>query len=386
MTGALLLVVLKLLSPVDALIGVGKGTDVYLFLTGMMLLAETAREEKLFDWLAAVATRRARGSATRLFLLIYGVGTIVTTFLSNDATAVVLTPAVAAAVKTAKVDKPLPYLLICAFIANAASFVLPISNPANLVIYGSHMPPLLQWLPRYALPSLLSIAATYAVLRWTQRGALKQEVESDVPVPDLSSGGKAAALGIATTAIVLLGSSFADIQLGLPTAIAGVGTAIVVLVRERKAPWTMLKGISWGVLPLIAGLFVLVEALDKTGLIQMISTLLHDQAERSTTTTAWGAGTIVAFASNLVNNLPAGLIAGNAVQSAHVSDQVTSAVLIGVDLGPNLSVTGSLATILWLTALRREGQSVSAWTFLKLGFLAMPPALLLSIAATFLFR
>ena len=151
-TGATLLVALRLLSPVDALAGVAKGTDVYLFLTGMMLLAEIARETGLFDWLAAIATRRAKGSGARLFLLIYGVGILVTVFLSNDATAVVLTPAVAAAVKTAKADRPLPYLLICAFIANAASFVLPISNPANLVIYGSHMPPLAQWLPRYALP------------------------------------------------------------------------------------------------------------------------------------------------------------------------------------------------------------------------------------------
>ena len=67
------------------------------------------------------------------------VGTLVTIFLSNDATAVVLTPAVAAATRTAKVE-PLPYLFICAFIANAASFVLPISNPANLVLYGDHMP------------------------------------------------------------------------------------------------------------------------------------------------------------------------------------------------------------------------------------------------------
>ena len=163
-------------------------------------------------------------------------------------------------------------------------------------------------------------------------------------------------------------------------------TAIVVLLREKKAPWTMLKGISWAVLPLVAGLFVLVEALEKTGLIQMISTFLQDQAQRSATTTAWGAGTIIAVATNLINNLPAGLIAGSAVQSAHVSDQVTGAVLIGVDLGPNLSVTGSLATILWLTALRREGQSVSAWAFLKLGVFIMPPALLLAIAATFLFR
>ncbi len=149
----------------------------------MMLLAEIAREEGLFAWLAAVATSHAKGSARRLFLLTYGVGTIVTIFLSNDATAVVLTPAVAAAVNTAKAEQPLPYLLICAFIANAASFVLPISNPANLVIYGSHMPPLLHWLPAYLLPSAVSIAATYLVLRWTQRGALGQKIASDVPVP-----------------------------------------------------------------------------------------------------------------------------------------------------------------------------------------------------------
>src|SRR5471030_2451739 len=163
--GAALLVVLHLISPRDALTGIGKGVDVYLFLTGMMLLAEIALQEGLFDWLAAHAARRAKGSASRLFLLVYIVGTIVTTFLSNDATAVVLTPAVAAAVKTAKAETPLPYLLVCAFIANAASFVLPISNPANLVIYGSHMPPLLQWLPRYALPSAVSIVATYLTLR-----------------------------------------------------------------------------------------------------------------------------------------------------------------------------------------------------------------------------
>ena len=194
--GAVVLVVLGLISIPDALTGVAKGTDVYLFLFGMMLLAEIAREEGLFAWLAAVATSHAKGSARRLFLLTYGVGTIVTIFLSNDATAVVLTPAVAAAVHTAKAEQPLPYLLICAFIANAASFALPISNPANLVIYGSHMPPLLHWLPAYALPSVLSIAATYLVLRWTQRGALRQTIASDVPVPVLSGAGKTAAIGL----------------------------------------------------------------------------------------------------------------------------------------------------------------------------------------------
>jgi len=84
-TGAVLLVVLGLILPSDGVRGVARGLDVYLFLTGMMLLAETAREEQLFDWLAAHATRLAKGSSHRLFVLIYGVGILVTVFLSNDA-------------------------------------------------------------------------------------------------------------------------------------------------------------------------------------------------------------------------------------------------------------------------------------------------------------
>lgn len=384
--GAGLLVALGLISVPEALAGAAKGTDVYLFLFGMMLLAEIAREEGLFDWLAAVATSHARGSARRLFLLTYVVGTVVTIFLSNDATAVVLTPAVAAAVRAAKAKEPLPYLLICAFIANAASFVLPISNPANLVIYGSRMPPLWQWLPAYLLPSLVSIVATYLLLRFTQRHALRQEVGSDIARPALSVAGKIAAVGIVATAVVLLTSSALGIQLGLPTAVAGVITAIIVVIGERKWPWNIVKDVSWGVLPLVAGLFVLVEALAKTGLIDTIATLLHDGAQRSVLWTAAVAGVFVASASNLINNLPAGLIAGSAVQAGPISDQVTRAIVIGVDLGPNLSVTGSLATILWLAALRRDGHSVGLGAFLKIGLVVMPPALILALAAALLPR
>lgn len=380
-TGAVLLVVFQLILPAEAMTGITKGTDVYLFLTGMMLLSETAREEKLFDWLAAGAAKLAKGSATRLFLLIYLVGIIVTAFLSNDATAVVLTPAVAAAVKTARAEKPLPFLLICAFIANAASFILPISNPANLVIYGSRMPPLLQWLPRYILPSSVAIIVTCLVLYLTQRKTLRQKVETNIAIPILSKGGKVAGIGIAATAIILLISSALDFQLGLPTAITGMLTSLVVITIAEKKPWIIIKGVSWSVLPLVAGLFVIAEALNKTGLIKILSTVLHNGAVRSVTVTAWSSSVIVAFACNLMNNLPAGLIAGQAVQAGHVPEIVKSAILIGVDLGPNLSITGSLATILWLVALRRENQAVSAWTFLKLGFLIMTSALLFAIGA-----
>ncbi len=129
-SGAMLLVALHLLSPAKALDGILKGLDIYLFLIGMMAVADVARKEGLFDWLVTLAVRGAKGSASRLFALVYAVGIVVTIFLSSDATAVVLTPAVYAAAKAAKAE-PLPYLSICALIANAASFVLPISNPAN---------------------------------------------------------------------------------------------------------------------------------------------------------------------------------------------------------------------------------------------------------------
>lgn len=382
--GAVLLVLCGLILPSEGITGAAKGIDVYLFLTGMMLLAETAREEKLFDWLAAYATKMAKGSANRFFLLIYLVGIVVTVFLSNDATAVVLTPAVAAAAKTAKVRSPLPYLLICAFIANAASFVLPISNPANLVIYGSHMPPLLQWLPTYTLPSIVSITVTFFLLRFTQRDALMQQIESNVQVPILSRGGKTALWGIVVTAIILMASSAFDIQLGLPTAITGVITSSVVIIRARKSPLTIIRGITWSVLPLVAGLFVIVEALDKTGLIRNLAAILQRSTTHSTAAATWGSGIIIALSCNLVNNLPVALVAGNVLMQAHVPAIVKNSVLIGVDLGPNLSITGSLATILWLVALRREGISISGWTFLKPGILIMTIALLFALASLWL--
>jgi arsenical pump membrane protein len=378
--GAATLVALGLLPWADALGGVRKGLDVYLFLIGMMLLAELARREGLFDWLAALAVDHARGSPQRLFTLIFVVGTLVTVFLSNDATAVVLTPAVYAAARAAGAE-PLPYLFVCAFIANAASFVLPISNPANLVIFGTRMPPLAEWLAMFALPSMASIGATYVGLRLSLRSALACEVLATevLATPKLSRGGQLAAAGIGATAMALLLCSALDVQLGLATFICGAAAALVIFVIRREAPWPVLKEISWGVLPLVAGLFVLVEALGRTGIIAAIHGLLIDAVTASPGDATWGTGLVLALASNLMNNLPVGLVAGSVMAADHVPLHIAGAALIGVDLGPNLSITGSLATILWLAALRREGQDVGAWRFLRLGAVVMLPALLLSI-------
>ncbi len=378
--GAVLLVLLDLLPVGSAVAAVGAGTDVYLFLIGMMVLSEVARREGLFDRAAAMAVNHARGSPRRLFLSIYAIGVVVTTFLSNDATAVVLTPAVLAATKKARVD-PLPYLFVCAFVANAASFVLPISNPANIVLYGDRTPPLGTWLASFALPSLASIVATYGALRLTEGAKLPATCETRVYAPPLSRGAVIALLGIAATAVALLVVSAVDRPLGLPTAACGLATMALVAAATRTAPWAVVRGVSWSVLPLVAGLFVLVEALKATGVVARLAALLTDVVAASPVLGAWAAGLVVAFGSNATNNLPAGLVASSTIALARPPQAVIDALLIGVDLGPNLSVTGSLATILWLLVLRREGLDVGFRRFLKLGFIVMVPALLLALGA-----
>jgi arsenical pump membrane protein len=380
--GALLLVLTRLLPLAGAAHAIREGLDVYLFLIGMMLLAETARNEGVFDRVAGVAVSHARGSARRLFLLIYIAGTVVTIFLSNDATAVVLTPAVLAAVRRANVQSR-PYLLICAFIANAASFVLPISNPANLVIFDARMPPLPDWLRIFLLPSIVAILVTYLILYFISRQQMNETVSDATHTTPLSGAGMAAFAGIVTAAVVLLIASGLGWQLGAPTCAVGVLAVLMVSLRDRRAASAVVRGVSWSIVPLVAGLFMIVEALNRGGMLLMVERGLAWAAGLSVIPGKLAAGFAVGLLSNGMNNLPVGLASGSALRHAQMTGAIQHAVLVGVDLGPNLSVTGSLATILWLIALRREGVEITGWEFLKVGMIAMPIALLVSLLALF---
>jgi arsenical pump membrane protein len=378
-SGAILLIALRLIPVRLAGRAVVEGADVYLFLVGMMLLSELARENGVFDWISSAAVRRAHGSGTRLFLMIYAVGTLVTVCMSNDATAVVLTPAILAAVKRSKVQ-PLPFLFACAMIANAASFVLPISNPANLVVFHSGMPPLGRWLAAFLVPSLLSIVVTFAVLRWYFRRELCVSIEAEPDAIQLNDNGKLVLAGLGLVVAVLLVASSLDKDLGLPTCIAALLVTAAVCIKRRSSPFSLAKEISWATLALVAALFVMVEAVENIGALDYTRDALDWVQQMSSPAGALVTAFVVAVANNLINNLPLGLIAGGTLTAAHAHGLIANAVLIGVDLGPNLSVTGSLATILWLLALRREGLNVSAIDFLKVGAIAMPAALLAAMA------
>jgi arsenical pump membrane protein len=383
--GAVCLVVLRLVSLDVAWKAIARGSDVYFFLIGMMLLSELAREHGVFDWLSSVAVRSAKGSCSRLFALVYGVGTIVTIFMSNDATAVVLTPAILAAVRKARVE-PLPYLFVCALVANAASFVLPISNPANLVVFHDGMPPLAHWLLSFAVPSLLSILSTYAIMRWIFRKQLAQTINHEVEEKHLDGQARLVLAGLVAIILVLLTVSSLGKDLGLPACLAALVITAAVSIKARSNPLMLAKEISWGTIVLVAGLFIMVDAVVGMGALKLTQSALLWVQQLAPAAGAIITSFVVGVANNLVNNLPLGLIAGATLHAAHVKGLIANAVLIGVDLGPNLSVTGSLATILWLLALRKEKLDVGFWKFLQVGALAMPVALLLSVGGAILMK
>lgn len=377
--GAAALLATGIVRPLEAWHSIASGADVYCFLAGMMLLAEIARAEKIFDWTSFWALRVARGSPDRLFALVFGLGAIVTVFLSNDATVVVLTPAVIAIAKRAALPV-LPYAFACAFVANAASFVLPISNPANLVVYGGRLPSLGPWILSYGIASVVAIAATYALLRWHVRRDLRAEPARLRQSPGFTLR-KRALFGLIVSVLVIIAASAAGWRVGLATAAVALAALGIAVSGREGASFGTLRRLDYSILVLVAGLFVVVGALDANGALAEAERMLSAAAALGDPLSRIAAGSVTAVLANAFNNLPVGLAARYALEASHPHASLFRAILIGVDVGPNLSTTGSLATLLWLSALRAEAVPMSGARFLRAGVIVMPLALILAVAA-----
>jgi arsenical pump membrane protein len=241
---------------------------------------------------------------------------------------------------------------------------------------------------------LLSIVVTFAVMRILFRAELSETIACEIEEVKLGSNGKLVLAGLALMIAVLLTASAMKKDLGLPTCLAALVITAVVSIRSGSSPLKLAREVSWGTLLLVAGLFVMVDAVESQGALKLTQQWLAWASGLGRYTGAVVVGLVVAIANNIVNNLPLGLIAGATIQAAHVKGLVANAVLIGVDLGPNLSVTGSLATILWLLALRKdsaagtggENLDVSFWKFLKIGGVAMPLALFAALGGAVLMQ
>ena len=206
-------------------------------------------------------------------------------------------------------------------------------------------------------------------------------MQDGVRPASLNPMGRRAGLGILLAAGALLATSALAGPVGPAAFVAGILAMLFVAGKQGRVMTAALRHMSWSVIPLVAGLFVLVAALRGVGALAISAYALKTAAAwpplAGLSAVAFGFG----IAANTINNLPMGLIGAAAIQAAHGTRVMHAAVLLGINLGPNLSVTGSLATILWLIALRREKIEVSAWHFLRVGVLVMPPTLLIAVLA-----
>ena len=385
MGGAGLLLLLGLISPTDAFSTLCREWNTFLFFLGMMGLSALAEAAGLFDWLAFQAARFARQSAWRLFLNIFLLGTVISMILSNDATALILTPVVYVLVTKLRLPV-LPFLFACTFIADTASFLLPVSNPINIIIL-SHFPlDLLTFLRLLLLPSLIVIGLNIGIFFLLYRRELQGQFKLErLPPADETIRHRAY---FRYTYLVLIGVAAAYVLASaarFPLSLIAVAGAFLLLIGALRWKQSTLsetgKRISWSIFGFIAGMSIVVRSIEDTGLTARFGDWLLKLSGGNSFGSVMIGTAGAALGTNLINNIPMAVVMTSALGSMQhappaVQQGFLAATMFGCDLGPNLTTVGSLATVLWLLILRRQGIDVSGLDYFKVGVIVTPIMLL----------
>ncbi|MGH7764513.1 MAG: ArsB/NhaD family transporter [Candidatus Dormibacteraceae bacterium] len=377
--GAILMVVTGTLTLPAAASAVFSEWNLLLFFLGLMLTAAVADMAGFFDWAAALAVAVAKGSGRRLLLSVFGVGALITTFLSNDATAVILTPVVYTMATRLRL-RVMPYLFAACFVANAASMTLPISNPINVLTGERLRAPLGTYELHLLAASVASVLITvgiFMVIFWRTTGVhFQYDWRSALAVarPDPSFFNLVLG-GLCVLALAYVVGSALLWPLGVVATAGGGGLVLIAATRKRLSRAHLGAHLSPALFVYIAGLFILVRGIQDAGITAVLISGAVSKASDATRAVASGLlGS--AIASNLINNLPASLVFISGAQTGGVAPGLQSpflfGALAGADLGPNLTPVGALSTMLWLVIVRRRGVEVSAWDFLRIGALVAP--------------
>jgi len=386
--GAGVMILAGLVSPSGAASDVAGHWNVLLFFVGLTGAAAVAERSGLFEAMAGTSARLSAGSPRRLLVAVVGAGAIVAALLSNDAAALVLTPVVYVLVARFGLA-PLPYVLACTFVADAASIALPVSNPVNVIVsdrLGVSAASLVPVLMPAAIASVVALLACLFVI-------YRHQLPARAPlVPDDSSWATwtavprrlLAAFGIAVGAFAV--ASALDLPLG-PT-MAVVWLLVLGVEWTSRRPEKPLDGIGWSLLIFVASMGILVDGLSSTGITAWLAQIILGNVRESPAAVMVVTAFAAAVGSNLVNNLPAAFVFADAVHGAGLSSASAHAAaigtIIGADLGPNLTPVGSVATLLWFVMLRQRGLQVSTWSYIRIGLIVTPVTILAALGVALL--
>ena len=372
--GALVLVVAGVLSFHDARSALGRLGPTVGFLAALLVLADGCRRAGVFDALGALMALGAHGRPRRLLAMVFLAAAGTTAVLSLDATIVLLTPIVFATAARVRAS-PRPPVYACSHLANTASLLLPVSNLTNLLAFSASGLSFPRFAQLMALPWLAALAIEWLVLNRAFADDLRSTSDATYdagrppPVP---------VFALAVVGLTLAGFAVSSAAGIAPVWFATAGAAALAL-RERPAPAELLRAAEPTFLVFVLALGVIVAAAGSHGLSSAVDSLVPHGTDLPA---LLGVAALSAVLANLVNNLPATLILVPVVAASAPAGLL--AMLIGVNVGPNLTYVGSLATLLWRRIVHAHDEEVDTVQFLKLGALTVPAILVVSTAALWL--
>jgi arsenical pump membrane protein len=372
---AVLAVALGALSPADAADEARELGPTLGFLAAMLVVSVLCDRAGLFTAAGAWMARAASGRPVRLLALVFALAAGVTAVLSLDATVVLLTPIVYATATRLRL-RPRPHAYACVHLANSASLLLPVSNLSNLLAFEASGLSFVRFGALMALPWLAAIAVEWAVLRVAFAGDLRGQgrpARPTGPAPPLDRA------VVAVLAVTLAGFLLSSL-LGIAPAVVAAGGAAVLaalaLARGQARPSELLRFADVPFLLFVLALGIVVQGAARHGLGELAESLLPSGAALPA---LLGTAALAAMLANVVNNLPAILLLLPALGAREPGTVL--AALIGVNVGPNLTYVGSLATLLWRRVLRGEGGEPDLPTFLRVGAISVPLVLLAAVCA-----
>ena len=346
------------------------------FLAAVLVLAQLCDDEGLFrvcgEWMARTAAGRPR----RLLAQVFALAAVTTAVLSLDATVVLLTPVVFATAARLEA-RAKPHLYACTHLSNSGSLLLPVSNLTNLLAFSASGLAFGRFAGLMTLPWLAVIGTEYAVFRRFFASDLDAAAR---PAADGAAG--AAGVPVFTLAVVAvtLAGFVITSAVGVNPAWAALAGAAVLGVRALAQRRTSVAGLARAAdapfLVFVLSLGIVVRAVTGNGLGGALRPLMPAGTSLAA---LLGTAALAAVLANLINNLPAVLVL--LPLAAPSGPGAILAVLLGVNIGPNLTYTGSLATLLWRRVLRQHGSGPSLWEFTRLGLLTVPAGLVIAVLA-----
>ncbi|ROS40004.1 arsenite efflux membrane protein ArsB [Amycolatopsis thermoflava] len=371
---ALVVLAIGLVSPGEALAQVTAMAPTLGFLAAILVLADLADREDVFRWLGARLATASRGSPRRLLALTFAAAAGTTAVLSLDATVVLLTPVVLATTRTLDLP-PKPHVYACAHLANSASTLLPVSNLTNLLAFAASGLTFTGFAALMAVPWLVTVAVELAVFGWFFRRDLAGSVEP----PAVDRAAPVFALVVIGLTLAGFGAGpLIGLAPGWVAAIAAAVLAVRALARRETSPRQLVVAANPLLSLFVLGLAIVVQAVSDHLLGGPLRALLPDTASLGGLLLA---AFVAAALANLVNNLPATLILLAAL-GPHPAPGVLLAVLLGVNIGPNATYLGSLATLLWRRVLGRDAPGLGEFT--RLGLATVPASLAAATVALWL--